>query len=582
MIAAMGLENEESLDLSAELPDDLRSAALRLASLLSHAELEGLLGRDLVNGFRSLARTALGKNPKLSKESIAGALIIQFGTELFSDKARRSIVANKLNVDFPKRWFPGGYAAVKFAVSTGFDEIFGGTSSDSKPDDVEWIAGRVTLAPLEDFQREVLEKCQSTLTSHRAHPRLIVTLPTGGGKTRVATEYAAWLLNKHAEEHSSPIVLWVAHTEELLEQAASAVRQVWNEVPAATLLRLDRRFGSYGKNASDDEEFLGGHQNPQIVLATPQRLLNDLARWAQNSFKSARGWIDRIQLIVIDEAHRAAAPQYKKLIEFFEGRSKATGSAEPRILGLTATPFRNEYLNSFPELGTRELYKIFRRFEEPNETLGTSPRETLQRRSILARPVEHRIDTNKSLKVSDIIAGSEGFDSPASMLEAVDRRLMELADKATRRTIVFKHLLEVCAAPGSRILYFGPSVTDAAIIAFMLRASGIAASFVSGASRRAERRRVINEFRNGSSQILCNCEVLTTGFDAPLVTHVVIARPTVSHVLFEQMVGRGLRGPRFGGTAECHVTYFVDNMDVEHPRLGYQAWRAIWEPRAIF
>lgn len=577
----MSSETQVALDLSAKLPEIQRSAALTLASALTHSELEGMLGRDLLNGFRSLARTALGQIPKLTKESLAGALIIQYGTELFADKSRREVLAKKLGVSAPKRWFPGGNAAVAFAVAVGFDEMFGGTSSDSVPDDVEWVMGRVRLSPLEDFQREVLDKCWSTLDSKRSHPRLIVTLPTGGGKTRVASEYSARLLQSLARGSYGPVALWIAHTEELLEQAASALKQVWSELPDANLLRLDRRFGGFGRAANKDEEFFGSHQNPQIVLATPQRLLNDFERWAQSSFAAVGNWVDRIELIVIDEAHRAAAPQYKKLIEFFEGRSRAKGISEPRILGLTATPFRNEYLTSFPELGTRELYKIFRRFEEPNETLGASPRETLQSRSILARPIELRIDTKKHLKIADIVKDAAEYDSPASMIEAVDRRLMDLADDAGRRTVVFKHLVDVCALPGSRILYFGPSVKDASIMAFMLRAKGINAALVSGASRRAERRRVIDEFRRGEIQILCNCEVLTTGFDAPLVTHVVIARPTVSHVLFEQMVGRGLRGPRFGGTSECHVSYFVDNIDVDSPRLGYQAWRAIWEPRQI-
>ena len=55
-----------------------------------------------------------------------------------------------------------------------------------------------------------------------------------------------------------------------------------------------------------------------------------------------------------------------------------------------------------------------------------------------------------------------------------------------------------------------------------------------------------------------------------------IARPTVSHVLFEQMVGRGLRGPLFGGTEHCHVLYFVDQLDVDKVHLGFRAWRRIW------
>ncbi|WP_395312115.1 hypothetical protein V4U86_19060 [Mycobacterium sp. AMU20-3851] len=54
--------------------------------------------------------------------------------------------------------------------------------------------------------------------------------------------------------------------------------------------------------------------------------------------------------------------------------------------------------------------------------------------------------------------------------------------------------------------------------------------------------------------------MLTTGFDAPSVRCVVVARPTVSHVLYEQMIGRGLRGPAFGGTDKCLIIDVDDNI----------------------
>jgi superfamily II DNA or RNA helicase len=69
---------------------------------------------------------------------------------------------------------------------------------------------------------------------------------------------------------------------------------------------------------------------------------------------------------------------------------------------------------------------------------------------------------------------------------------------------------------------------------------------------------------------------LTTGFDAPKVSHVVMARPTVSQVLYEQMIGRGLRGPRFGGTATCVIIDLEDKYRSERPKLGYQQFRDLW------
>src|SRR5690606_38755940 len=91
------------------------------------------------------------------------------------------------------------------------------------------------------------------------------------------------------------------------------------------------------------------------------------------------------------------------------------------------------------------------------------------------------------------------------------------------------------------------------------------------------RRRLIDDFKRGKIRVLCNCEVLTTGFDAPQVSHVVMARPTVSRVLYEQVLGRGLRGPKFGGTRSCVILDCVDNFKGQRPLLGYELYRQIWE-----
>jgi superfamily II DNA or RNA helicase len=72
--------------------------------------------------------------------------------------------------------------------------------------------------------------------------------------------------------------------------------------------------------------------------------------------------------------------------------------------------------------------------------------------------------------------------------------------------------------------------------------------------------------------------VLATGFDAPRVTHVVVARPTVSQVLYEQMIGRGMRGKKFGGTDVCVILDCVDEMSGPvRPELGYRRFRRVWE-----
>ncbi|WP_437723757.1 DEAD/DEAH box helicase [Sorangium sp. So ce861] len=86
------------------------------------------------------------------------------------------------------------------------------------------------------------------------------------------------------------------------------------------------------------------------------------------------------------------------------------------------------------------------------------------------------------------------------------------------------------------------------------------AAVVTGQTPRAERAAAIERFRDGDGlRFLCNVGVLTTGFDAPRADVVCITRPTTSALRYEQMVGRGLRGPENGGTAECLVVDVQDD-----------------------
>jgi superfamily II DNA/RNA helicase len=96
--------------------------------------------------------------------------------------------------------------------------------------------------------------------------------------------------------------------------------------------------------------------------------------------------------------------------------------------------------------------------------------------------------------------------------------------------------------------------------AVLLRRHGRDSACVTADTREATRRHLVDAFRRRNVQILCNYGVLTTGFDAPQVRAVVIGRPTASRVLYDQMIGRGMRGPAFGGTEECLVIDVDDNL----------------------
>jgi Type I site-specific restriction-modification system, R (restriction) subunit and related helicases len=71
---------------------------------------------------------------------------------------------------------------------------------------------------------------------------------------------------------------------------------------------------------------------------------------------------------------------------------------------------------------------------------------------------------------------------------------------------------------------------------------------------------------------------LTTGFDAPKTENIVICRPIFSEVLYEQIVGRGLRGPEFGGTEYCTIYDLSDNYGRYGDQLAYMRFKDFWDP----
>jgi superfamily II DNA or RNA helicase len=190
-----------------------------------------------------------------------------------------------------------------------------------------------------------------------------------------------------------------------------------------------------------------------------------------------------------------------------------------------------------------------------------------------AQPIFETIPTNLALRLQDLPRLQEITEED---LERLDRILAFQTDNTQRRLAILKRILPIAESPENSVLYFGPTVRDAECMTFLLRQNGIASAVISGKTRDATRRQVVADFKDKKIRVLCNCEVLTTGFDAPVVTHIVMARPTMSRVLYEQIVGRGLRGTRFGGTETCVILDCADNYEGDPPELGYSQFRRVW------
>lgn len=446
----------------------------------------------------------------------------------------------------PTRWNTA--AALVFVTSLGFPSEFA-SSAEARREPEEFISGPIELPPLHDFQQEVFDGLGALFASGTKRRRAVISLPTGGGKTRVTVEAAVRLVL--APIGASRSVVWIAQTDELCEQAVQAFRQEWINLGAQrTDLRIVRLWGGNPNPAGQELD------KPIVVVASIQTL--------NNRFGAAGlEWLRKPGLVVVDECHHAITPSYSALLRWLDAEAPRSGAPEkdePPIVGLSATPFRTD---------DEESLRLARRFDSrwlPPDQEQLYAR--LRAQGVLARPRYEPLHSgvgftdDELARLGRIGSSWEGLDFE-NLLEEINQRLAGNTQRNER-------LVEcIEASPEQSILFFTNSVAHADEMAARLNLAGIGAAAISGNTPTAARRYFLDRFQQRQTRVLCNHSVLTTGFDAPRTDMVLIARQVYSAVRYMQMVGRGLRGEKNGGTASCRIVTVVDNLGRFHDRHPY-------------
>lgn len=380
------------------------------------------------------------------------------------------------------------------------------------------------IKPLKDYQYAVAQKALKHLATPRS--RFIVQMPTGSGKTRTTMEVIAHHLRDAAP---GSVVVWLAHSQELCEQAFQCFLEVWHHMANKPLTAV-RAWGS--------------HPDP-VNEATSMFVVGGFQKIHSRLTKAPEAWswlAERCTLVVVDEAHKSVAPTYKAIIRELLGNGA-------RLMGLTATPGR---ANDDETEEMAEFY--FRTIVEIDVPEGGSVMRMLKEREVLARANYIPIEVPISFKLSPAEKKrlEAALDFPKGFLARV-------ANEHLRNVEIIQRV-RASVAEGRRVLLFACNVAHSRFLTALLHFFGIDAVHVDGGTAKPRREDAIEGFRSGRYPVLCNFGVLTTGFDAPSTDEVFIARPTNSVVLYSQMVGRGLRGPAIGGTASCRVVDVRDNI----------------------
>lgn len=465
-------------------------------------------------------------------------------------------------------WHQGGRWAEELCEALELPSVLATRREDPYPDD-ELISPTITLGPLHDFQVDVYTKLRDLLSGGLGRTALL-SLPTGAGKTRVAVEALCdHLAAQPTGRRGRNVVLWIARSHELQMQAWSCFRQVWQSpperadgrsIPRRVPLSLKRAWGGVDHASIEIDD------GPTALIAGIDQLASWTARHPEFFDDFPRR---RLAGVVIDEAHGVITNEHREVLIALGLRARHRWRPRqdaPPVIGLSATPWRTQ------ETQSASLQDYFESNLLTPKELDERPIETLQGRAILADVRWERLRIEGSpVMTSQERRRFETFrDLPAEFLE-------RLGEAHARNARIVDRLLRL--PPRSRVLVFGCSVEHAEVLTLALnRAAGAeVAAVVTGRTPRAERVEVVERFREGGAlRFLCNVGVLTMGFDAPKTDVVCITRPTTSAILYEQMVGRGLRGKLNGGTATCRV---LDVQDDGLPEgiMSYARVKRAWD-----
>lgn len=318
---------------------------------------------------------------------------------------------------------------------------------------------------------------ERSLTALDKHQNTLGVAPTGAGKTIMLSGVTGqWLENEDAK------ACVLAHRDELTTQNAAKFSRV---NPSISTSIYDAKEKSW---------------NGQTTFAMVQTL------GRESNLKT----MPKLDLLVIDEAHHAAAPTYRRIIDSVRDRNP-----DVAIFGVTATPNRGD---------NKALRPVFSNVSD-QITLA----ELIQS-GHLVPPRTYVVDVGTQGELSQVKRTADDFD-----MAAVDA----IMNKAPITEAVIRHWKD--KAHDRPTVVFCSTVQHAKNVAEAFSVSGISAEVIHGELSSEARKAALSRFESGESQVVVNVAVLTEGWDFPPTSCVVLLRPSSYKSTLIQMIGRGLR-----------------------------------------
>lgn len=367
------------------------------------------------------------------------------------------------------------------------------------------------MIQLRDYQQDLLCNVQVALAGERA--QVMMQLPTGGGKTIIAGALLKeWLKGGRK-------AVWLTHRKELVTQTRELLAN------AKVAASVDARW-----KPGDDAPA----RRNRVAILMAQTVSRRTARtivWTKYR---------NDDLMIIDEAHHAAAAGWTRAMQQWPGR----------ILGMTATPWRLSQTEGFNLLFNALV-------------CGPSVADLQSGDHLCDAQV---LSPSPQWIIQGGAVGMAGDFTDAGIREANQDHIM------TAGALKFwqEH------AQDRQTIMYAVSVNHASNLVKVFRKAGVPAAAMLGETKDKERASLIAAFKRGILKVLVNVAVATEGFDLPDASCVVITRPTKSLSLYLQMVGRGLRPKEYGDN--CLILDLAANAKLHGMPEDDREWSL--EPRA--
>lgn len=541
----------------------------KVLSNFSLNSLKVLAGEDSLKFFEETLNISSDYYESISQSSfLTQAILNSNPINIFLNKISRdyfidrissedvSILIDAINGEVSEKIGPEHYDAIKAFCNNdkGLKVLlenlgisFLNASEDKVKND---LSAFTTVKPkygLYPYQVEISDKTFHSLENGNNN-RAVIHLPTGAGKTRTAMH----IICRHLMTKTNALVLWLANSDILCEQASEEFEDAWSYLGNREIIQ-----GRFYKG----NNFSLNSINRGFVVGGLQKLHSHYNSLTNASFQS---FDKKLTLVVFDEAHRALASTYKDLVDRF-----MEFSPQAKLIGLTATPGR-VYRDDKPELdpANQALAKMFGNNKITMDVSPSQPMDFLIDNHYLAKPqfIELKyddLDIYQNLSANDI-----------SETELMSR----LSASKSRNSIIIQTVKNEIDKNNAKIILFACDIEHARNIAFTLCCLGIkAASVDSKYTSQIEKENIIHQYKCGDLSVLVNCEMLTTGFDAPETSVAIIARPTQSLVLYLQMIGRALRGKTDQSPKNARIYTVLDEIsDFNNVNLAFKHWNEMW------